>query len=89
LGATVKDVKKFFARCGKVESVRLRSLPVAGCKINQHGNQKLVKKVCANKKILSENGESCNAYVVFDSIEDVMKAIKLNGEVSSYLFLFN
>lgn len=78
--ATSKAIKSFFSSCGKVESVRLRSLPIAGCKIDQSGNQNLMKKVCANKKILKSTSEggrnTCNAYVTFVTKESFRKAIK-------------
>ncbi|OQS04672.1 hypothetical protein THRCLA_03115 [Thraustotheca clavata] len=79
LDATVDDLKKFFSSCGKVESARLRSLPVAGCAVDQNGKQNLVKKVCANKKIFVEGRDNCNAYVVFASEESIEKALALNG----------
>ncbi|KAH9104138.1 hypothetical protein AeMF1_019695 [Aphanomyces euteiches] len=79
LEATTADVKKHFASCGKIESVRLRSLPVAGCKVDQAGKQSLVKKVCANKKIFVEGRDSCNAYLVFVDESSIQAALKLNG----------
>lgn len=82
LEATEKDVMRHFSPCGKVESVRLRNMPVAGCKVGQAGNQKLVMKVCANKKIFTEKGETCNAYVVFASEASIPAALALNGSVS-------
>ncbi|RHY90113.1 hypothetical protein DYB37_007379 [Aphanomyces astaci] len=79
LEATAADVKKFFTSCGKVESVRLRSVPVAGCKVDQNGKQNLVKKVCVNKKLFVQGRDSCNAYVVFATDASVDAALKLNG----------
>ncbi|OQR95989.1 RNA-binding protein [Achlya hypogyna] len=79
LEATAEELKKFFSSCGKVESARLRSLPVAGCAVDQHGKQNLVKKVCANKKLFVEGRDNCNAYVVFASEESIEKALALNG----------
>lgn len=79
LDATQKDLKAFFAQCGKVESVRLRSMPIAGCAVDQHGNQKLMMKVCANKKILLDSKDHCNAYVTFAERASVEKALALNG----------
>jgi nucleolar protein 12 len=82
LKATSEDIKKLFASCGKVESVRLRSLPVAGCAVDQHGKQNLVRKVCANKKIFVEGRDNCNAYVVFANdanASNIEAALALNG----------
>lgn len=51
---------------GVADSIRLRSIAVVGTKIDQHGNQSLVKKVSANKKLFAtEVKDTCNAYVVF------------------------
>ncbi|EQC37063.1 hypothetical protein SDRG_05290 [Saprolegnia diclina VS20] len=79
LEATAEELKKFFSSCGKVESARLRSVPVAGCAIDQHGKQNLVKKVCANKKLFVEGRDNCNAYVVFASEDSIAAALALNG----------
>ncbi|KAJ0403092.1 hypothetical protein ATCC90586_001270 [Pythium insidiosum] len=78
LEATTKALKQFFSSCGKVESVRLRYLPVAGTAVDQHGNQKLMMKVCANKKIFSDKRDFCHAFVTFEAKESVEKALKLN-----------
>lgn len=79
LDATAKDLKAFFTPCGKVETVRLRYLPLAGCAVDQAGNQKLVMKVCANKKILTAAKDNCNAYVTFADEASVPNALALNG----------
>ncbi|TDH73427.1 hypothetical protein CCR75_008085 [Bremia lactucae] len=79
LDATPKDIKAHFSACGKVENVRLRYLPIAGCAIDQAGNQKLMMKVCAMKKILSTAKDNCNAYVTFAEENSVAAALKLNG----------
>ncbi|KAG7391678.1 hypothetical protein PHYPSEUDO_003752 [Phytophthora pseudosyringae] len=79
LDATQKDVKSHFSVCGKVENVRLRHLPIAGCAVDQAGNQKLMMKVCANKKILTTAKDNCNAYVTFVEESSVAAALKLNG----------
>ncbi|KAG1692727.1 hypothetical protein DVH05_025204 [Phytophthora capsici] len=79
LDATPKDIKKHFSVCGKVENVRLRNLPVAGCAVSDHGNQKLMMKVCAIKKILTTAKDNCNAYVTFVEESSVDAALKLNG----------
>uniref|UniRef100_A0AAV1U241 RRM domain-containing protein n=1 Tax=Peronospora matthiolae TaxID=2874970 RepID=A0AAV1U241_9STRA len=79
LAATQKEIKKHFSACGKVECVRLRQLPVAGCAVDQAGNQKLMMKVCAIKKILTKAKDTCNAYVTFVEEDSVEAALKLNG----------
>ncbi|POM63832.1 RNA-binding protein [Phytophthora palmivora] len=79
LDATQKDLKNHFSVCGKVENVRLRHLPIAGCAVGQAGNQKLMMKVCANKKILTTAKDNCNAYVTFVEESSVEAALKLNG----------
>ncbi|KAG2780282.1 hypothetical protein JG687_00016631 [Phytophthora cactorum] len=79
LDATQKDLKNHFSVCGKVETVRLRHLPIAGCAVGQAGNQKLMMKVCANKKILTTAKDNCNAYVSFVEESSVEAALKLNG----------
>ncbi|GMF50036.1 unnamed protein product [Phytophthora fragariaefolia] len=79
LDATQKDIKNHFSVCGKVESVRLRHLPIAGCAVGEAGNQKLMMKVCANKKILTTAKDNCNAYVIFSEESSVEAALKLNG----------
>ncbi|CAI5716160.1 unnamed protein product [Peronospora destructor] len=81
LDATKKDIKNHFAVCGKVENMRLRNLPIAGCAVGQAGNQKLMMKVCANKKILTTAKDNCNAYVTFVEEKSVDAALKLNGTI--------
>jgi hypothetical protein len=67
LSTTITKPKlvKVFKEFGEVESVRLRSMALEGTKIADHGNQKLVKKVSANKRLLSDVKDTYNAYVVF------------------------
>lgn len=81
LAATQKEIKKHFSACGKVECVRLRQLPVAGCAVDQAGNQKLMMKVCAIKKILTKAKDTCNAYVTFVEEGSIEAGLKLNGTV--------
>lgn len=71
-----KDIEKLFQPFGAVESIRLRSVPIAGTKVDEAGNQNLVKKVCVQKKLLGEQKGSLNAYLVFKEEESVGKAIK-------------
>ena len=84
LEASSKKLSQHFSACGEIESVRFRSVPVAGCAIDQHGNQRLVMKVCANKKILNNAKDFANAYIAFVNAESVPKALKLNGTVSCW-----
>ncbi|RLN60044.1 hypothetical protein BBJ29_004078 [Phytophthora kernoviae] len=79
LDTTDKDLRRHFSVCGAVENTRLRFLPIAGCAVGQAGNQKLMMKVCANKKILSTGKDNCNAYVTFVEESSVEAALKLTG----------
>jgi RNA recognition motif-containing protein len=49
-----KSITKLFSPCGPIESVRLRSVPFAGAKVDESGNQNLVRKVCTNQKLFGE-----------------------------------
>ena len=68
---TVKTLKKYCAQFGEVESVRLRSIPVAGTAVDDAGNQKLVRRVCAISRNFADVKGSFNAYVVFKTKEAV------------------
>lgn len=68
---TVKSLKKYCTNFGEVESVRLRSIPVAGTAVDDAGNQKLVRKVCAISRNFADVKGSFNAYVVFKNMESV------------------
>ena len=68
---TVKTLKKYCTQFGEVESIRLRSVPVAGTAVDDSGNQKLVRKVCAIATNYSDAKGSVNAYVVFKTVEAV------------------
>ena len=78
-----KALASIFKECGKVSSSRLRSIAVAGVKLppNQVGNQNLMRKVCANTgKFLEEaKKKPAQGYVVFDSLDSVEAALKLNN----------
>ena len=76
---SIKDIKKLFSQYGEVESVRLRSIPIAGTAVDEAGNQDLVKKVCAIKKNLGTQKGSMNAYIVFKEEESVPKALEANN----------
>ncbi|KAL0591841.1 hypothetical protein ABG067_000984 [Albugo candida] len=79
LEASSKKLSQHFSSCGEIESVRFRSVPIAGCAVDQHGNQKLMMKVCANKKILNNAKDFANAYIAFLNAESVPKALELSG----------
>jgi nucleolar protein 12 len=68
---TVKTLKKYCTQFGEVESIRLRSVPVAGTAVDDSGNQKLVRRVCAIATNYSDAKGSVNAYVVFKTVEAV------------------
>lgn len=80
-----KLLASIFKECGKVSSSRLRSVPVAGVKLppNQVGNQNLMRKVCANTgKFLEDSKKKpAQGYVVFDSLDSVDAALKLNNTI--------
>lgn len=66
-----KTIKSFFRDCGAVESVRLRSLPVE--------NPVLPKKAAIAMGKISGKRETCNAYVVFKSMDSVAPALRKDG----------
>jgi nucleolar protein 12 len=77
-----RSLANLFKDCGKIESTRIRSVPVKGIKIpaNRKGDQNLVKKVCANTKQYDETLTSTVlGYVVFHSKESVAKALEKNN----------
>ncbi|KAL3787907.1 hypothetical protein HJC23_000149 [Cyclotella cryptica] len=80
-----KALASIFKECGKVASSRLRSVAVAGVKLppSQVGNQNLMRKVCANTGKLLEDApkKSAQGYVVFQSVDSVEKALKLNNTI--------
>ena len=74
------ELKRFFRDAGKVESVRVRSLAIAGAKVEQAGNQGAVRKACFRHRSLDSNASTtCNAYIVFKNVESVEKALEFNG----------
>lgn len=75
---STRDISLLFRPHGYVESVRIRSVPVAGTKIPEEeaGNQNLMKKICVNKGKLGEQKGSVNAYVVFREATSVQTAIR-------------
>ena len=78
-----KALASIFKECGKVSSSRLRSVAVAGIKLppDQVGNQNLMRKVCANTgKLLGDTPKkSAQGYVVFESVDSIDAALKLNN----------
>lgn len=78
-----RSLAGIFKLCGIVASTRLRSIAVAGVKLppEQAGNQNLMRKVCANtgKMLTDTPKKSAQGYVVFEAVESVEKALKLNN----------
>jgi nucleolar protein 12 len=81
ISENVKSITKMFQAYGAVESVRLRSVPIAGAKVDDAGNQDLVRKVCVNSKKFGEQKGSLNAYVVFKEDSSVESALEANNTV--------
>ena len=69
--STKKQILRMFKTCGKVESVRLRSLHIK--------EGKLPKKVAVRRQKQLTEESTFNAYVVFSSEEEAEKSLKLNG----------
>ena len=77
---SLKTLTRFFAQFGAVESARLRSMPTAGAKVSEAGNQALVRRVAALRGALTDAKATVNAYVVFKTAEDAVKcAAAANG----------
>jgi nucleolar protein 12 len=81
LTTTANALRKYISAFGEVESIRQRSVPVAGTAVDEHGNQDLVKKVCTNAKMFGTQKGSLNAYVVFKSAESVANALKADNSL--------
>ena len=73
---TTKTITKLFSEFGEVESVRLRSVPIAGTKVDDAGNQDLVRKVRVNAQKFGTQKVSFNAYLVFKDEHSVKAAIE-------------
>ena len=71
ISATRKDLKKFFAKYGEIESVRLRSVPIA--------NVKHSRKLAIVKRELHPERNNMNAYVVFKEKENAERALESKG----------
>jgi RNA recognition motif-containing protein len=81
LSESIKSITKMCNEFGEVESVRLRSVPVAGTAVDEAGNQNLVKKICVNKKNFGTQKGSLNAYVVFTTRASVLKVLSANNRL--------
>ncbi|GER50581.1 RNA-binding (RRM/RBD/RNP motifs) family protein [Striga asiatica] len=68
-----KEIAKEFAKFGEVESVRIRSVPLADGKIPRKG--------AVIKKRINENGDSVHAYVVFKTEESAQASLAHNMAV--------
>lgn len=78
---SIKTVTKFFKSYGEIESVRLRSVPISGAKVDEAGNQNLVRKVCVNSKQFGEQKGSFNAYVRFGDATSATEALQANNSL--------
>jgi nucleolar protein 12 len=87
---TRRSLANLFKDCGRIESTRIRSVPVKGIKIpaDRKGDQNLVKKVCANTKQYDETLTSTVlGYVVFQTKESVAKALEKNNTTVDKILL--
>ena len=73
LTATRKELKSYFATYGRVESVRLRSIPVAA---PEHS-----RKLAVVRREFHAERNSMNAYVVFGSTIEAEKALEAKGSL--------
>jgi len=78
---SLKVIRKMCEQFGEINSIRMRSLPVSGAAVDDHGNQDLVRKVCAIKKKFGDQKASMNVYIVFVDPVSVEKALSLNNTV--------
>lgn len=78
---SVKTLAKFFKTYGEVDNIRLRSVPVAGAKVDEAGNQDLVRKVCVNAKKFGEQKGSFNAYIKFKDTASATAALAANNQL--------
>lgn len=72
LTADIKELKRFFALYGKVDSLRIRGIPAA--------DPKMPKKVALIKKKFHANRKSLQCYVVYKTAADAIKALEANGK---------
>lgn len=83
-GTNRKSLAALFKDCGAISSTRIRAVPVKGIKLppQRAGDQKLMKKVCVNTKLVDyENAakDTVQGYVVFKDEDSVAKALELNN----------
>jgi len=78
---TAKSIKKLFSKYGEIESIRLRSVPIAGTKVDDAGNQDLVRKVCVNSKKFGEQKGSFNAYITFKTADSAASSLNENNSL--------
>mmetsp|Transcript_40214 Transcript_40214/g.41020 ORF Transcript_40214/g.41020 Transcript_40214/m.41020 type:complete len:387 (+) Transcript_40214:70-1230(+) len=81
LSSTVNSLKSMFKEFGEIESIRMRSVPIAGAKVDEAGNQNLVKRVCSNKREFGDQKSSYNAYIVFAEVESATAALVANNRM--------
>ena len=81
LSADMKRLKKYFKEFGEIETIRLRSVPIAGVAVDDHGNQDLVKKVCTNTRKFGDQKGSFNAYIVFNDPACATAALTANNRM--------
>eukprot|EP01080_Neovahlkampfia_damariscottae_P000787 gene787-9037_t len=67
------SLEQLFSQFGKVQSVRLRSIPIAQ-------DLKLPRKAAVIKEKFAETKKSVNAYVVFKEAESCKQALEVNGQ---------
>jgi RNA recognition motif-containing protein len=79
--ATSKSLILFFKEYGAVESLRLRSVPLEGTAIDDHGNQDLVKRISAQKRKFGDQKSSQNAYIVFQNAISAKDALEANNRM--------
>lgn len=72
LTADIKELKRFFALYGKVDTLRIRGIPAA--------DPKMPKKVALIKKKFHANRKSLQCYVVYQTAADAIKALEANGK---------
>jgi len=65
-----KGLSKLFTQCGQVESLRIRNIPIL--------DSKLPRDVAVQQKQFSELRKNVNVYLVFEMVESVEKALKMN-----------
>ncbi|XP_039594269.1 RNA-binding protein 34 [Polypterus senegalus] len=66
-----KTLRSLFKEYGSIESMRFRSVV--------RGEKKMSKKVATIKRIVHPNATSINAYIVFKSETEAVKALQKNG----------